>query len=179
MATTYEPLVSASLSSAGTSITVSSIPTTGYTDLVVVINHLAYYASGTYLTGGLQVGNGSIDTATNYSNTYLYGDGTTAGSSYTNTNAYVRYIDIPATPTDNGSRGSVIINIMNYANTSYKKTMLIRSNSVQSSTGTNMLRTFSATWQGTSAINTIKFTNIDGTNFYAGTTIAVYGIKAA
>ena len=68
---------------------------------------------------------------------------------------------------------------MNYANTSYKKTMLIRSNSVQSSTGTNMLRTFSATWQGTSAINTIKFTNIDGTNFYAGTTIAVYGIKAA
>jgi len=179
MPATYEPLVTSTLASAATSITVTGIPTSGYTDIVAVVSSLAFFASGTYMTGGIRVGNGSIDTATNYSNTYLYGDLTTAGSGRTTSDSYIRYVDIPASPTDNGSRGLLIINFMNYSNTNTFKSILIRNNSVQSASGTNITRNHSATWRSTSAIDRFQFTNIDATNFYAGTTITVYGIKAA
>jgi hypothetical protein len=175
---TYTPLVSYSLASAATSITVTDIPTT-YTDLRIVINALAYYASsGTYLTGALQVGSSNtIDTGSNYNSRYMYSDGSTVGSGQ-QAGTDIRYsLDVMAASTDTGARSTNIIDIMGYSKANNFKTMLIRTNTVQTATATNMLRESVAQWRNsTAAINTIKFTNIDGTNIYAGSTITIYGI---
>ena len=175
---TYTPLVSYSLASAATSITVTDIPTT-YTDLKIVINALAYYASsGTYLTGALQVGSSNtIDTGSNYNSRYMYSDGSTVGSGV-QAGTDIRYsLDVMAASTDTGARSTNIIDIMGYSKANNFKTMLIRTNTIQTATGTNMLRESVAQWRNsTAAINTIKFTNIDGTNIYAGSTITIYGI---
>jgi hypothetical protein len=183
MAKTYEPIATNTLSSGATSMTIQNIPAT-YTDLKVVISGLVYYASaGTYLTGGFQVGSSNtIDTTASYSATTMYADTSAVGSSRLDGAAgtSVKYaLDIMAASTDTGARSISIIDIINYANTTTYKSMIVRTNTVQTATATNMLRQAVATWRNTGAINTIKFLNLDGTNFYAGSTMTVYGIKAA
>ena len=176
---TYTPLISYTLSSGATSMTVTNIPTT-YTDLRIVVNSLAYYASsGTFLTGALQVGSSNtIDTGSNYNSVYMYADGSTKGSAV-QSGTDIRYsLDVMAASTDTGARSNNFIDIMGYSSANAFKSMIIRTNTVQTATATNMMRQAVAQWRNsTAAINTIKITNIDGTNFYAGSTITIYGIS--
>ena len=69
---TYTPIYAQTLSSATSSITFSNIPTT-FTDLVLVFNGTRSAAGETNLRF-------NDDTASNYSRTFLYGDGTSAVS---------------------------------------------------------------------------------------------------
>ena len=72
MPTTYEPIQSYTLGSATTGITFSSVPST-YTDLRVVLVEA---------TDGANLGiRFNSDTASNYSYTYVQGNGSTASSS--------------------------------------------------------------------------------------------------
>ena len=177
MATTYEVIESKTFS-AVTSVTFTSIPQT-YTDLVLIVSASAYYASPTYLTGGVQVGNGSVDTGSNYGGTFVYWDGNgTTGSTYTGSTTSAKYIDITATPTDTGARGMWILDFNNYSNTTTFKPILQRNIATQTTNTTDFARFGQQTWKSTSAINTIKILNIDGTNFYSSTA-TLYGIKAA
>ena len=162
---TYNPIATTTLGSSAASYTFSSIPST-YTDLVLV----SFANVNTAIANiTVRVGNGSVDTGTNYSNTFLYGTGSAAGSSR-NTSGNVMYLGAAGT----GSEFSTsVMSFQNYANTTTYKTMLSRfgwvSNAVYSTVGL---------WRSTSAINTISLIS-DGANFNAGSTFTLYGIAAA
>lgn len=156
---TYEPIASTTLGSATSNFEFTSI-SGSYTDLVIVISGSATPPQNITM----RVGNGSVDTASNYSYVYVLGNGTTASSSRGDNQTSAT---IGAIYTD---KGNVIIHLLNYSNTTTYKTFLSRQNSTGVQTGT-----FTGLWRSTAAINTIRFTNpLD-----AGTMLTLYGIAAA
>lgn len=166
-AVTYEPIKTYTTTAATSSYTFTSIPTT-YTDLVVVIGGTG--DSNGYLY--IQVGNGSVDTGSNYSRTYMSGNGSSA-SSARSTNEVGFFMDAgngsSSTPSD------TVFSIMNYSNTTTYKTMLLRAYSYLAPgpyAGVYL-------WRGTSAIDTLKINASSGTSIQTGTVISLYGIKAA
>ena len=158
---TYEPIATNTLGSATSSVTFSSIPST-YTDLVLVIAGTASAFDG-LLT---QVGNGSVDTGSNYSMTVLSGNGSAASSGRETSHTYAN-IGLQ------GADFNTIIHYMNYANTTTYKTFLARSNSPANQTRANV-----GLWRSTSAINTIKINTGSGT-ISSGSVFTLYGIAAA
>ena len=159
MTATYEKIATNTLSSATTTITFSSIPAT-YTDLVLVV-------AGTFTnsgSSGLLRFNG--DTASNYSSTALRGNGTTASSSRSTNKEYI------AGNEDGSSLGQLnyIWNIINYANTTTYKTVLVRTNDAGA-----FVSTSSGSWRSTSAINSVTFFTGDP-GISSGTTLNLYGI---
>lgn len=159
MASTYNPISTTTFSSNTTSYTFSSIPAT-YTDLVLII-------SGNFtadVSGGFTLNN---DGGANYSSTRMYGDGTnaTANGSYSGN-------QMAFTTGTGTTRSTFIINIMNYSNSSLYKPILI-----ESAMDTIALR--SGIWMNTSAVSRIDVTANSGQQFVSGTTLTLYGIKAA
>lgn len=114
------------------------------------------------------VGNGSYDTGSNYSFTYLYGTGTTTGSGRASnqTKGNAGY-------TSSTNPMSLTIQAQNYANTTTNKTLLIRN-----SPAAGDVSALVNLWRSTAAINRIKLTPNAG-SFASGTTLTLYGIKAA
>jgi len=164
---TYTPIATYTSGSAFSNYTFTSIPST-YTDLILVGNF------GTTSGGAniaLQVGNGSIDTGSNYSFTYLRGDGSSAASGRASNQAQI-YIDYSAYA-GNTINAVYIWQIQNYSNTSTNKTILGRANTA--SVGTNACV---GLWRSTSAINQIKI-DPQSTTFLANSTFTLYGIQAA
>jgi len=173
---TYEPISTTTLGSNATSITLGTggtIPQTN-TDLVLIINASGYYASATYIEGGVQVGNGTIDTGNNYSFT-----GADINVAFRQTSTPYSKFYCTATPTNIGIYGPTIVQINNYSNTNVNKTFLTRYSGVQNINTVNTTGWGIGMWRSTSAINIIKVSNFNGTDFYAGTNITLYGIKAA
>ena len=160
MAATYEPIYTTTLGSNQSSITLNSFG--GYTDLVLVV---AGNSSGAGSAYTLQF-NG--DTASNYSNTYLYGSGSSAQSARS---SGVSEMNIGNT--DQSNNQTTIINIMNYANSTTYKTALSRG-------GGTTIGTISyvGLWRSTSAITSIRLGVNTGT-INTNSTITLYGIKAA
>jgi hypothetical protein len=177
MPSTYEPIATQTLSSAASSVTFSSIPST-YTDLML-ISFAQGQASGGDNRLVLQF-NG--DTASNYSSTYLFGNGTTALSSRDTNRSQV---DNATQLADLGSSSfsPFIHHIMNYANTTTYKTILQRGNDAGDSTvGYRQVGTGVSLWRSTSAITSIVIKGLGGNNatgFSTGSTFTIYGIKAA
>jgi hypothetical protein len=164
---TYTPIATYTSGSAFSNYTFTSIPST-YTDLILVGNF------GTTSGGAniaLQVGNGSIDTGSNYSFTYLRGDGSSAASGRASNQAQI-YIDYSAYA-GNAINAVYIWQIQNYSNTTTNKTILGRANTA--SVGTNACV---GLWRSTSAINQIKI-DPQSTTFLANSTFTLYGIAAA
>ena len=160
MATTYEPIATTTLGSASNSVSFSSI-SGSYTDLVLIV----YTKSATTDNLAIQV-NG--DTGTNYSNTYISGNGSTAISGR-NTSVSQAYITGTGT-----SFGTSIINFQNYANTTTYKTSLLRHNF-----GGTMLQQWVGLWRSTAAINRIDIIGSGSATFATGSTFTLYGIAAA
>jgi hypothetical protein len=160
MPMTYEPIATQTLGSTAASVTFSSIPST-YTDLVLVV-----LAQNT-----VSVNNGQIqfngDTNTNYSGTYLQGAGSLVSGRVTNTgNAYtVEFTNTALSP--------LIVNIMNYSNTTTFKTLLQRGGLTSDRTAA-----WVNTWRSTSAITSLSVATFGG-SFVADSTFTLYGIKAA
>jgi len=161
---TYVALDKVTVGTATASVTFSSIPAT-YTDLVIVVNG---NESATFDGVLMQVGNGTIDTGSNYSVTRLRGNGSTA-SSGRDTSATSMNIGL----VDSASMSINIFQFMNYANTTTYKTILSRGNA----TG-NMLQAAVGLWRSTTAITTIKIT-AGGGNWNVGSTFSLYGIASS
>jgi hypothetical protein len=117
----------------------------------------------------MRVGNGSVDTGTNYSFTFLFG----TGSSVTTGRASNRNEAIIARTT-NSLIGNGITHLMNYSNTTTHKTILSRGN-----TANGITIAMVNLWRSTSAINVITMLDEQGGNFIAGSTFTLYGIAAA
>ena len=162
----YEVISTQTLGSAVQTVTLSSIPAT-YTDLVVVINAQASTQSDLYLTF-----NG--DTSALYSNTTLYGDGTSAGSTRNSRgNAYMVLTYYGAVTTTAGASVHTL-NIMNYSNTTTHKTVLARC-----SAGAAGVDASVGLWGSTAAITSMTFDLPTTRTFSTGSTFTLYGIKAA
>lgn len=161
---TYVPISTQTLSSATASVTFSSIPST-YQDLVLVTSNVVLASSG----NGVKIQfNG--DTASNYSYTVLYGNGSSAGS--------FRVSNVASSQIGWGAVGSstspanIITSIQNYSNASTYKTFLARSNDASTETDAIV-----GLWKSTSAINSITIFPSAGN--FTSATATLYGISAA
>lgn len=166
MALTYEPIATTTLGSAAASITFSSIPST-YTDLRVVITSLN---SSNNQDGKLTFNN---DTATNYSDLHVYGDGASAGTYRETSQAYIAIFSLSNIVTNGASMAQ--IDIFSYAGSTYK-TVLIRTANDKNGSGSTAATV--GLWRSTAAITRLDLALTAG-NYNAGTTATLYGILKA
>lgn len=164
MAATYEAIATTTLGSAASSITFSSIANT-WTDLRVVLVGK--------ITGGSALGiqyNG--DTASNYSYTYIAGDGSSAvsGRSSNITRIQVYYPVSSTIPT------FLEMDIESYAGSTYKTALITQSNDLN---GSGSVMKEVALWRSTSAITSVNLYAQSGDTWMAGTTATIWGIKNA
>ena len=163
MSSTYEPIATTTLGSAQSTVTLSSIPST-YTDLILISNNLSS-SNQNGLT--IRVGNGSVDSGSNYSVTFLYGTGSSALSGRGTNNTFIT----AGRSTSNWGTG--ITQFMNYANTSINKTVLSRGSSADA-----IVIAYVNLWRSTAAINIMTIGTESGGTISAGSTFTLYGIKA-
>lgn len=168
MALTYEPIATTTLGSATTDTTFSSI-SGSYTDLILVMN---VFTSSDGATPQLQF---NSDTGTNYSTTFMEGNGGSASSIRVSSRSYIQLsYNIGGNSTN---PQPVICHLQNYSNSTTNKTVLSRWNSATGGTypGTNAAVSL---WRSTAAITSIKI-YVGAGNFNTGSTFTLYGIKAA
>ena len=164
MPATYEPIATTTLGSAASSITFSSI-SSAYTDLRISF----VPAGGSGANSVIVQFNG--DTASNYSRTAIYGDGTTATSARNTAQTRISYAAaMQATYPE-----FFTLDIFSYAGSTYKTCLGTQSSDAN---GSGYTASIVGLWRSTSAITSVVFTN-NGGNFATGTTATLYGIKAA
>ena len=124
----------------------------------------------------MHVGNGSIDTGTNYSGHSLDGNGATvvADSSVSASSIPAGRIATSSAGTNANAFGIFVIDFLDYANTSKYKT--VRSLSGWDSNGTGNAILSSGNWRSTSAIDSIRFFG-SGEDLTQYSHFALYGIK--
>ena len=172
MPNTYVALDTQTIGTATNSITFTNIPQ-GYTDLVLVTS---VGSNNPVEIMVFQVGNGSVDTGSNYSTTYLLGNGSTASSGrFSNLTYGALDRNLGVTTTTGGL--NTITNFMNYSNTTTNKTILSRANQVDATY--NGAEAMVNLWRSTAAINTIKIFITNGVLFNVGSTFSLYGIANA
>ena len=165
MPTTYTPIQTYTIPSAQASYTFTSIPST-YTDLVVVF-------SGTCTSGAGGRVQFNSDTGSNYSNTQLSGNGSSATSSRDSSVTSARFTYEGSIGSTDATRNVSIIQVQNYSNATTYKTFLSRAN--RPSAGLDALV---GLWRSTAAITSVTLLVISDT-FAVGSTFTLYGIKAA
>ena len=164
MTATYEKIATNTLTTTTASVTFSSI-SGSYTDLVLIFQ------------GGVNTSNGGLrmelnsDTGSNYSQTSIAGDGSTAASSR-NSNVTQARISSDFGMVNNLNYNS-ITSLNNYSNSTTYKTWLSRNN--LASVGTEAVI---GLWRNTAAITSIKLVP-SANSFASGCTFTLYGIKAA
>lgn len=164
MTATYDKIATQTLGSSTATVTFSSIDTT-YTDLYVVVNATVTGSGDAYM----RVGNGSIDTGSNYSRTWLIGSGTSALSGRESSQTFL-YLNVNGINASDKITYNISLN--NYSNTTTNKTVLFRNGYSQ----TDVVAAVGL-WRSTSAINTINFVRTANA-WDTGSTFTLYGIKA-
>lgn len=164
---TYENIATTTVSGSSTStITFNSFPST-FTDLVLIVN--AGVAVGS-LDLNFKLNN---DSSQLYSRTYLNGDGTsaTSGRQARGVNVFGRFNYGGLLTTS--IQQVTIAHFMNYSNTTTNKTVISRTNNA----GEGVAALVNL-YGSTSAITQIDII-INSSNFLAGSTFTLYGIRAA
>jgi hypothetical protein len=123
----------------------------------------------------IQVGNGSVDTAANYNNHNLYGDGSGANAGANDTPGSGLLIWLIAGNNSSNAWAGTITDLLDYANTDKYKTA--RTLLGYDNNGNGIVGLSSGAWRSTSAINTIKIIPKYGTSFNQYSSFALYGIK--
>lgn len=164
----YESIATTTVGAGGqAAITFNSVPTT--------YKHLQIRASSRDTTGtgnfNIQVGNGSVDTGSNYSWHYLLGQGSGSALAGNGTSTTSALIGQNSAGTSNFA--GTIIDILDYANTSKNKTF--RSLNGWDNNGAGAMFMWSGAWFNTAAVNTIKINA--STSFAQYSSFALYGIK--
>jgi hypothetical protein len=156
---TYTPLANVTLGTTASSVTFSSIPAT-YRDLIVVAN--GKFSSSNSLVR-IRVGNGSLDTGSNF--TTVYANSVPESESATETFWTLgRW---------NNVEGTMITHIMDYSATDKHKTALSRRGSASFSN----VQMNASRWANTAVINILSVLSTDNT-FAAGSTFNLYGVIA-
>ena len=154
-------LATTTLGSAASTITFSTI-SGSYTDL-----RLVFTGSG---TSGFYAMRFNGDTGSNYSVTFLVGNGSSASSDRNTSNPYFYLGYFNALSSDMCMYTS---DIFSYSGSTFK-TMLTAESYDKNGSG-EVNRTVGV-WRSTAAVTSITIMNTAGTNFLAGTTATLYGI---
>lgn len=164
------PLGMVSVGSAGSAtVEFTSIPST-YTHL-----QLRALARTDYAAASIAFHiNFNSNAATNYSSHELTGNGTSAAATASTTTQYPVLGDITGSSATSSVFGSVVLDILDYKNTSKFKT--IRSLSGNDRNGSGKLGLYSGNWRNTNAITSIQIIPGAG-NFIQYSSFALYGIK--
>lgn len=170
----FESIATATLSTAASSISITSIPST-YQHL-----QLRCRVQSTANTGNIREVNLTInsDTGTNYARHSLVGDGSTAFANGSATRANINHQWCPDQSLGSTFWGVACFDFHDYASTSKFKTVRLLAGGEQNNSAYGRLILGSGLWQSTSALTSISLAPDSG-NFSAGTTIALYGIKGA
>lgn len=171
MARTYEPIASQTLGSSASTISFTSIAAT-WTDLRLILSHL--HTATVVQSAGVRF---NSDTGSNYSTTYLDGNGSAAisGRLTNETSLVISYRPSASAPSD--VPVLALVDVQSYANSSVYKTALTAQASHFSSGG--FVSRYVGLWRSTSAITSIDIISRGGGSFLSGTTASLYGIKAA
>lgn len=174
MANTYVLIASNTLGSSAASVTFSSIPST-YTDLVLKVSTRTDQ-SGSFGGGGYVRFNS--DSATNYSITDVYGDGSTAASAR-RTSVTFGWWSYEGYNTS-GSTANTFTNAELYipsyqasANKPYSAFSAAETNAT-----TAIIQGVAGLWRNTAAITSILISP-DAGNFVSGSSFFLYGIKSS
>jgi hypothetical protein len=152
-------------------ITFSSIPTT-YTHLQIRATIRGNYSSANM--SSTIVLNG--DTAANYAQHQLLGNGGTVTASGTANTTSISPINYPAASGTTNAFNGVIIDILDYKNTNKNKTIKYFNGYHNGSTYGASLN--SGLWRSTAAISSITFTAAVG-SYVSATRFSLYGIRGA
>lgn len=163
----FDSIATVTVSTATPTITFSSIPAT-YRHLQ--IRAILQPASTDYTSLRF-----NSDSGNNYAAHILRGSGSAASSS-----AFTTRSDALLNDNTTGASGSifnaVVVDILDYANTSKYKT--VRTLGGIDANGSGYGITFASNlWQSTTAISTITLTNGNASNFATYTQFALYGVK--
>ena len=164
MTATYEKIATTTVSTPTLNVTFSSI-SSAYTDLVLVCG---YSRSG----GGNNISLRLNGDTSNYSETYIEGDGSSAYSGRNSNDSNMRIAFIAGGTAT--AQSTLIVNFMNYSNTTTYKTVLSRYSESTSVAGSAV-----GLWRSTSAINSIEIGRSATVNWTTGSVLTLYGIKAA
>ena len=167
MPNTYTELRKTTVGTATSSVTLDLTGISGYTDLVMIISQLGT-ASGAEVYMQL---NG--DTASNYSYTQLYGNGSSASSIRQSSQTFLKLFANEASSTTAPS--TYIVNLQNYSNTTTFKTILFRSNGG----GTPAVAAAVGLWRKTPEAITSLTIYTPVSTFAVGSTFSLYGIANA
>jgi len=168
---TYVALDKVTVGTATPSITFTGI-NQGYTDLVIVANFALAAASNSF---NVQFNADTSGAGTNYSQTTLYGNGTTAASSRSSSRSNIQASYFVTASTTVGE-STLIINFPNYSNSTTYKTTLARMNRASANNFPGAESTVGL-WRSTAAITDIKL--FAASNIAVGSTFSLYGIKTA
>lgn len=161
---TYSKIAS-STPSGTTTVTFTSI-SSGYTDLILVMQGSMASAANMFV----RVGNGSLDTGNSYSVTQIVGTGSSASSSRLSSQTEFKVTE--GLFFNTSEQCNLIVHLQDYSNTTTNKTILCRTNSA--AIGVNALV---GLWRSTSAINQVSL--YGSQNFNSGTVVTLYGIEDA
>lgn len=161
---TYVPLANITLGAAAYTVTFSSIPSTGYRDLVIIVWGLGN-------TGNVRPAvrlNG--DGASNYSYVYMEGNGSSATTAAA-TISYMPELGVTVGTTTNPIQAT--IHLLDYSATDKHKPLLQRTDA--SAAGTNAA---AGRWANTAAITSVEVLTTGASSWAAGSSFALYGIGA-
>ena len=163
MTATYEKIATNTLGSATNTLSFTSI-TGSYTDLVLICNTQRTANAGNPIRFRY-----NSDSGSNYSQTNLYGDGSSAQTDRLTNKDYQEIYGLPVS----SAFSTQIINIQNYSNATTYKTSLLRGNNASQQVIQSV-----GLWRNTNAITAIEI-YVAADNFSTGSTFTLYGIKAA
>lgn len=171
MATTCELIAKTTLGSSATNIEFTSIPGTGYTDLLLVCSLRSDRVEIVDTVKLTFNGSGS-----NYSDRGLQGSGA-AASSWTGTTTYGSPLACPGSTATSSTFSNGEIYIPNYAGSTNKS---MSATNVTENNATNAYAlAYAGLWSDTAAITSIKLAPESGTNFVSGSSAFLYGITKA
>lgn len=170
----YDSIATSTVGAGGAaSVTFSSIPAT-YTHLQVRMIARDNRASNTSDSGAFRF---NSDSGTNYAYHALIGTGSSATVSAVDTYNRGLIDRFSASTAGSNTFGAVVMDILDYANTSKYKT--VRMLGAYDNNGDGQIVLSSGLWQSTSAISTILIYPNVGTSWDQYSQFALYGIKGA
>ena len=163
---TYEPIATTTLGSAASSITFSSIPAT-YTDLRLV------FMVNTTTNSRTSYVRFNSDSGSNYSGTFLEGNGTAASSYGSGSGTSIQLLNGAASTTQ---PTFATMDIFSYAGSTFKTSLNTVSGDLN---GSGYIFREVYLYRSTTAISTLLITTLNADTFGVGTTATLYGILKA
>jgi hypothetical protein len=174
----FESIATVTVGTATPTVTFSSIPAT-YTHLQIRASMQTARANAPLDKVFWRF---NSDTASSYSSHSVFGDGASATSSTENTTAISGFDNFSSAQSNSGLVfGTLILDILDYANTNKFKTTRVLSgfdvNGTVSGFGGRVGLT-SGNYRSTNAITSVTFTVDNAANFSVNSKFALYGVKA-